>query len=27
MLDLESGKVTTKCRNGPAVLGWVADRR
>ena len=27
MLDLASGKVTTKCRNGPAVLGWVTDRR
>lgn len=23
MLDLASGKVTTMCRNGPAVLGWV----
>ena len=27
MLDLASGKVTTKCRNGPAVLGWVTERR
>ena len=27
MLDLASGKVTTKCKNGPAVLGWVTDRR
>lgn len=26
MLDLATGKVTTKCRNGPAVLGWVAER-
>jgi Tol biopolymer transport system component len=27
MLDLASGKVTTKCRNGSAVLGWVTDGR
>lgn len=27
MLDLASGKVTTKCRNGPAVLGWVNEKR
>jgi Tol biopolymer transport system component len=26
MLDLASGKVTTKSRNGASVLGWVAEK-